>query len=165
MSASTRVSNRKSRILLRLFCFVKTRSHLVHPSTVLGSDCLLMPDSGRTFFRRLLRPARRGSISSLNEDASTGRCTGERRRSRSCPGSLQEVGPDSSVLQAGLRTLRPLCFRDPFSQSRKFRKNFRFWLFAFVLLRDLSIFQFSLFQKKIIFSSRSIALRDTAHTT
>src|SRR5215475_4059428 len=47
MSASTRVSNRKSRILLRLFCFVKTRSHLVHPSTVLGSDCLLMPDSGQ----------------------------------------------------------------------------------------------------------------------
>ena len=47
MSASTRVSNRKSRILLRFFCFVKTRSHLVHPSTVLGSRCLLMPDSGQ----------------------------------------------------------------------------------------------------------------------
>src|SRR5262249_16877193 len=47
MSASTRVSNRKSRILLRLFCFVKTRSHLVHPSTVLGSRCLLMADSGQ----------------------------------------------------------------------------------------------------------------------
>ena len=36
----------------------------------------------RTFLRRLVRPATRGSISSCKEDASMRRCTGERSRSQ-----------------------------------------------------------------------------------
>jgi hypothetical protein len=79
------------------------------------------------------------------------------------------TGPIGSPvgLKGGLKRLQRLCFRNLFSQPQNFPENFWFLLFAFVLflIFRFLIFDFLDFLQKIIFCSRSVTLRDIAHTT
>src|SRR6516225_11100681 len=59
----------------------------------------------RTFLRRLVRPAKKGSISSLKEDASTGRCTRNVQSSAGARDFCETFGRTSGQVQGGLRTL------------------------------------------------------------
>jgi hypothetical protein len=106
----------------------------------------------------MVRLATRDSISSSKEDTSTGRCTGERPGSHRYAAFLEQLRRHLWAVQGGLRRLRRLCFRNPFSQSQNFSKVSHFCFFSF---QRFSIFDF----KKIILSSRSTAPRDIASTT